>query len=39
MERTRYATRWRLKLAQPWLDAYARYKLIPDTFTVQDLIK
>jgi NitT/TauT family transport system substrate-binding protein len=39
MERIRYATRWRLKMAQPWLDAYIRYGLVPNTFTVQDLVK
>jgi NitT/TauT family transport system substrate-binding protein len=39
MTRTPYATRFRLKMAQPWIDLYQDYKLIPDSYTVQDLIK
>jgi NitT/TauT family transport system substrate-binding protein len=39
MERIRYATRWRLKMAQPWIDAYARYGLLPPTFKPADLVK
>ena len=39
MTRTPYATRLRLVQAQPWIDLYAEYDLIPDSFTPADLLK
>jgi NitT/TauT family transport system substrate-binding protein len=39
MTRTPYATRFRLKMAQPWIDLYKDYDQIPDSYTVQDLVK
>ena len=39
MSRSKYATRLRLPLAQPWLDVYRRYGLIPETFRPEDLLK
>ena len=39
MTRTRYATRLRVGMARPWIDLYAEYDLIPDSFTPADLLK
>lgn len=39
MTRTPYATRLRLVQTQPWIDLYAEYELIPDSFTPADLLK
>jgi NitT/TauT family transport system substrate-binding protein len=39
MTRTPYATRLRLVQAQPWIDLYAEYDLIPPSFTPADLLK
>jgi NitT/TauT family transport system substrate-binding protein len=39
MARFSYATRLRPRMGQPWLDLYAEYDLIPDTFTASDLVK
>ncbi|MGH3079310.1 MAG: ABC transporter substrate-binding protein [Gaiellaceae bacterium] len=39
MTRIPYATRLRLVQAQPWIDLYAEYDLIPDSFTPADLLK
>jgi NitT/TauT family transport system substrate-binding protein len=37
--RIRYATRLRVRMAQPFLDLYAEYDLIPDTFRATDLVR
>jgi NitT/TauT family transport system substrate-binding protein len=34
-----YATRLRVRMAQPFLDLYAEYDLIPDSFKAIDLVK
>jgi hypothetical protein len=34
-----YASRFRLRMAQPFLDLYAEYGLIPDSFTPADLVR
>ena len=34
-----YATRLRVRMAQPFLDLYAEYDLIPDSFQAIDLVK
>jgi NitT/TauT family transport system substrate-binding protein len=39
MTRTRFATRLRPALAQPWIDVYAEFALIPGTFAAIDLVK
>jgi len=39
MTRTPYATRFRVGMARPWIDLYAEYDLIPDSFTPADLVK
>jgi NitT/TauT family transport system substrate-binding protein len=39
MERTRFATRLRPSLAQPWLDVLAEFGLIPAGFKAIDLVK
>jgi NitT/TauT family transport system substrate-binding protein len=39
MTRSTFATRLRLKLAQPWVDVYKEFELIPNTFTPADLIE
>jgi NitT/TauT family transport system substrate-binding protein len=39
MARFSYATRLRPAMGQPWLDLYAEYDLIPDTFKASDLVK
>jgi len=37
--RTSFATRLRPSLAQPWIDAYAEFKIIPASFPAIDLLK
>jgi NitT/TauT family transport system substrate-binding protein len=39
MARTTYATRLRVRKAQPWLDVFKEYGLVPESFTAQDLLK
>jgi NitT/TauT family transport system substrate-binding protein len=39
MTRTSFATRLRPGLAQPWIDVYAEFGLIPQTFSALDLVK
>jgi NitT/TauT family transport system substrate-binding protein len=39
MARFSYATRLRPALGQPWLDLYAEFDLIPDSFKASDLVK
>ena len=39
MTRSRFATRLRLPQAQPWIDVYKEFELIPETFTALDLLK
>jgi ABC-type nitrate/sulfonate/bicarbonate transport system substrate-binding protein len=39
MARSRYATRLRLRRIEPWIDAYKEFGLIPEAFTVGDLVK
>ena len=39
MTRTTYATRLRVSLAQPWLDVFAKYGVIPASFKPGDLVK
>ncbi len=39
MARTRFATRLRPSLAQPWLDAFAEFGVIPEGFKAIDLVK
>lgn len=39
MRRTRFATRLRPSLAQPWLDAFAEFGVIPAGFKAGDLVK
>jgi NitT/TauT family transport system substrate-binding protein len=39
MHRTRFATRLRPSLAQPWLDAFAEFGVIPAGFKAIDLVK
>jgi NitT/TauT family transport system substrate-binding protein len=39
MKRTRFATRLRPSLAQPWLDAFAEFGVIPPGFKAGDLVK
>lgn len=39
MTRTTFATRLRPALAQPWIDVYAEFGLIPQTFSALDLVK
>jgi NitT/TauT family transport system substrate-binding protein len=39
MARFSYATRLRPAMGQPWLDLYAEYVLIPDSFKASDLVK
>ena len=39
MTRTSFATRLRPALAQPWIDAYAEFKIIPASFPAIDLLK
>ena len=39
MVRTRFGTRLRPSLAQPWLDLYAKHDLIPASFKAIDLVK
>ncbi len=37
--RTRFATRLRPELAQPWIDVYAEFGVIPSSFPASDLTK
>jgi NitT/TauT family transport system substrate-binding protein len=37
--RTSYSTRLRPAQAQPWIDVYAEFKVIPKTFSALDLVK
>ena len=39
MTRFAYATRLRPRSGQPWIDLYAEYKLIPQSFAATDLVK
>ena len=39
MTRFAYATRLRPRMGQPWIDLYAEYKLIPESFAATDLVK
>jgi NitT/TauT family transport system substrate-binding protein len=39
MTRTSFATRLRPALAQPWIDVWAEFKLIPASFSANDLVK
>jgi len=39
MARTKYSTRLRVRVAQPWLDVFKEYGLVPDSFTPGDLVK
>jgi hypothetical protein len=39
MTRTSFATRLRPVQAQPWIDVYAEFKLIPETFSAIDLVR
>lgn len=39
MARSRFGTRLRLPRIQPWIDAYKEFGLIPQTFTVGDLVR
>jgi NitT/TauT family transport system substrate-binding protein len=39
MARTSFATRLRPALAQPWIDAYAEFGVIPKSFAAIDLVK
>ena len=39
MTRTTFATRLRVSLAQPWLDVFAEYGVIPGSFEPIDLVK
>ena len=37
--RIAYATRLRPRSGQPWIDLFAEYKLIPQSFAATDLVK
>lgn len=37
--RSRFATRLRLPLTEPWIEVYKEYELIPQTFSSLDLLK
>jgi hypothetical protein len=39
MTRTRFAERLRPASAQPWIDAYAEFGVIPTSFRAIDLVK
>jgi hypothetical protein len=39
MTRTSYARRLRPALAQPWIDVYAEFGVIPASFSANDLVK
>jgi NitT/TauT family transport system substrate-binding protein len=39
MTRTSYSTRLRPALAQPWIDVYAEFGVIPESFSAIDLVK
>jgi NitT/TauT family transport system substrate-binding protein len=38
MARTTYATRLRVRMAEPWLDVFKEYGLVPESFTPGDLV-
>jgi hypothetical protein len=37
--RVEFATRLRPTMAQPWIDAYAEFGVIPQSFSALDLVK
>jgi len=37
--RVHFATRLRLSMAQPWIDAFAEFGVIPQSFSALDLVK
>jgi NitT/TauT family transport system substrate-binding protein len=39
MARSAYATRLRPRLGQPWIELYAEFDLIPDSYSWQDLLR
>jgi hypothetical protein len=39
MTRTSFATRLRPGLAQPWIDVFAEFGVIPASFSANDLVK
>ena len=39
MTRTSFSTRLRPALAQPWIDAFAEFGVIPESFAAIDLVK
>ncbi len=39
MTRVSYSERLRPGLAQPWIDVFAEYKVIPESFSALDLVK
>jgi hypothetical protein len=39
MTRTRFAQRLRPAMAQPWIDAFAEFGVIPSSFRALDLVK
>jgi hypothetical protein len=39
MKRTSFATRLRPVLAQPWIDVFAEFGLIPASFSANDLVR
>jgi NitT/TauT family transport system substrate-binding protein len=39
MTRTRYLDQLRVSLAQPWIDVYAEFGVIPASFSAIDLVK
>lgn len=39
LTRTTYATRLKPALAQPWIDVYAEFDVIPESFSALDLLK
>jgi ABC-type nitrate/sulfonate/bicarbonate transport system substrate-binding protein len=39
MAHSRFATRMRLQRAQPWIQVYKEFELIPQSFTAADLLK
>jgi hypothetical protein len=39
MARTSFATRLRPALAQPWIDTYAEFGVIPKSFAAIELVK
>jgi hypothetical protein len=39
MTRTRFSTRLRTAQAQPWIDVFAEFGVIPASFSANDLVK